>query len=164
LVKDLSADRADSLSAVNTIVGTPHYIAPEVLLGGDNADERSDIYALGVLGYYLLTGSFPFDGRSHIEICSEHLTAAPRPLREIESSVPTDLEQLLLGCLSKDPTQRPPSASALRERLGECEDADAWSERDATSWWQHIGKALVADKTPSPRGATSDLLSIVVER
>ena len=136
LVKEV--DQADDLSvtAVGSITGTPLYVSPEGIKSPDQADGRSDLYCLGAVGYYLLTGDHVFRGESPLEVFSHHLTTAPEPpSSRIDRQISKDLEELILTCLEKDREQRPLDARAMRETLAACADAGTWSEEDARRWW-----------------------------
>jgi len=118
------------------VVGTPAYLSPEAFASPDGVDARSDLYAVGVLGYLLLCGSLPFGGNSLAELCGQHVMTAPQPPSErLGRSVPADLEALVLRCLAKEPDERPPSAGALKSELAACADAAGWTEADARAWW-----------------------------
>ncbi len=118
LVKDLGVPRDEGLSHANAIMGTPHYMAPEMVLSPDDVDARADLYALGGLAYFLLTGQPPFEGNNIVEICSQHLHVAPvAPSRLLGCAVDADLEALVMACLAKSRSQRPDSADAIRGAL-----------------------------------------------
>jgi len=145
LVKDVGAaasgrvSNAPALTMADAITGTPLYIAPEALSAPEAMDARADLYALGAVGYWLLTGTHVFDGRSMVEVCAHHLHSVPDPpsLR-LDAPVAADLEALLLACLAKKPEDRPASAHVLRERLRACTDAGRWTNARAAQWWaQH---------------------------
>jgi serine/threonine-protein kinase len=100
------------------IIGTPLYLSPEALTDPENLDARADLYALGALGYFLLTGLPPFTGRTLIEVCGHHLHSDPvPPSRRVARSIPGELEAMILKCLAKSPDQRPRSAAALQLAL-----------------------------------------------
>lgn len=137
----------------DVLIGTPFYMAPETIREPGQASAQSDLYALGAVGYYLLTGLHVFEGASAVDICSSHLHDAPVPPSErIGAAVPADLELLILQCLAKDPGDRPQSAEALSEALAGCADAGGWSDADARSWWREyasgFGTADEASDTP----------------
>lgn len=136
LAKDVEADADVELSNVSTIIGTPLYISPEAIVDAASVDERSDLYSLGAVGYFLLTGKPVFSGSSAIEVCGRHLHAAPAPpSRERPGQVPPDLDALVLACLAKKKEERPASARALRSALLACE-IEPWTEEQARAWWQ----------------------------
>jgi len=104
-------------AASTAIAGTPHYMAPESITDPENVDARVDIYAVGAVGYYLLTGTTVFDGNNLVEICSHHLHSTPEPAsRRVRMCRPI-LEKLLLQCLEKARDRRPESAGALLKLL-----------------------------------------------
>lgn len=138
LVKDVSG-AADGGSVVDAdvITGTPQYMSPEAIKSRDGLDARSDLYALGAVGYYLLTGEPVFTAATIVEICAAHLHQTPDPPSErLGAPVAEDLSQVLLACLAKSPGDRPVNARELRERLERCVDAHAWSEAQAQRWWE----------------------------
>jgi tRNA A-37 threonylcarbamoyl transferase component Bud32 len=123
------------LSADNDVSGTPGFIAPEVVLG-TATDHRVDIYALGCVAYWLVTGKLVFEGPSAIKVMSDHLHTAPTPAsHRAPSPIPAELDTLILECLDKSPSSRPASARLLRERL-EAIPLDApWTREHAKTWW-----------------------------
>ncbi|MDB4977247.1 MAG: serine/threonine kinase [Myxococcaceae bacterium] len=143
LVKEIAQPPADmSLSAVDMIVGTPLYMSPEAIARPATLDGRGDLYALGCVGYFLLTGTPPFQGQTVVEICSLHLHAAPElPSRRLGRPVLPALEALLMRCLEKSPAARPESALALSTLLLELE-VQPWTRSHAASWW-HENQAKV---------------------
>jgi serine/threonine-protein kinase len=142
LVKDVGvqarggAESEPALTMANTITGTPLYIAPETVLAPETVDARADLYALGAVGYWLLTGTHVFGGKSILEVCSHHLHSVPdRPSTRLGAPVSSDLETLLLDCLAKRPDDRPASAHVLRDRLRACAAAGRWTNARAAQWW-----------------------------
>jgi serine/threonine-protein kinase len=118
LIKDVSAQADLTQTDPQQIVGTPLYISPEALITPAAIDGRSDLYAVGAVGYFLLTGVPPFTGRTAIEVCGHHLHTAPVPPSDRGcAGIPSGLEALLLSCLAKSPDDRPPSAAALQRAL-----------------------------------------------
>jgi serine/threonine-protein kinase len=147
LVKDQGA--ADGLSHEGVLVGTPLYLAPEAIRS-PAADPRSDLYSLGAVAYFLLTGSHVFEGRTLIEICGHHLHTAPEaPSRRLGRPIPADVERWVLACLEKDPERRPRTAQAAAEALDRCQGAEAWSAESARAWWIAKGRAIAAARHPS---------------
>lgn len=137
LVKKVGSNNDQvTLTATNTIAGTPHYLAPESITRPDLIDARADLYALGAVGYFLLTGAPPFAGRSIVEICGQHLHSAPEPpSQRLGRPMNTGLEALLLACLAKTPENRPRDALDFAARLAECDGEQRWSPAAATAWW-----------------------------
>jgi eukaryotic-like serine/threonine-protein kinase len=133
LVKDLSNTDL-SLTQVGAICGTPETLAPEVI-NGERASPAADIYALGVVAYFMATGKPVFSGNGPLALIRHHLDTAPVPPSEVEGSVPGDLEAIILTCLSKDPERRFSSVTAMREALEDCADAHIWTEDQAREWW-----------------------------
>jgi len=127
----------DHLTSEGTITGTPAYMAPEAALGGVPLDARVDIYGLGCVAYWLLTGERVFVGRTPVEVLLHHVKTPPLPPSErVGRELPEALEQLVLSCLAKDPDDRPPSAEWLADRLAECVTAEAWTPERARAWWE----------------------------
>lgn len=143
LVRELHGEDAARLSRTDAILGTPLYLAPEAITTPADVDARIDIYALGALGYYLLTAQHVFEGRTIVEICGHHLHSAPIPPSErLGTKLPEALEEVILRCLAKDRAERPPSAEALRELLRACDDVGSWTRRDARAWWEQHADAI----------------------
>ncbi len=137
LVKDLQRLSNNSLSGINTIAGTPLYLSPEILRQAGTVDGRSDLYSLGVLTFYLLTGKQLFQGESFVEIASHHLqTPPPLPSSCVPFEVPRDLEAIVLRCLEKDPARRPADARTLLRELSLCRNAGDWGPEEARAWWR----------------------------
>ena len=129
LVKDIGAP-GGAVTQVGALCGTPETIAPEVL-SGQEPDARADLYAIGIVGYYLLTARLPFDAKTAAELIGAQLHEEPRPLVD----APGDLAAVVMSCLAKDPAARPASAAEFRGALAECDDAGRWTEAAATEWW-----------------------------
>src|SRR5215213_2895653 len=111
-------DDAVKLTNEGSASGTPAFMAPEVVLGVADTDHRVDLYALGCVAYWLLTGKLVFEGKSVVEVMFHHAhTAAPRPSTRTELVIPAQLEDLTMECLEKDPARRPASAEAVSARL-----------------------------------------------
>jgi eukaryotic-like serine/threonine-protein kinase len=135
LVKELDESRDARLTREDVLAGTPNYLAPETLNAGSSPDPRSDLYALGAVAYYLLTGVPVFEGRP-IQVIQSHLQASPQtPSVRLGRPLPAKLERLVLECLEKDPNLRPESAKALMDRLAACDDVEPWSADEARRWW-----------------------------
>jgi serine/threonine protein kinase len=123
------------LTAPNTVTGTPAYLSPESALG-EPVDQRTDIYALGCVAYWMLTGRFVFPGDSPSQIVARHVNTAPAPpSRHSAYPVPALLEEIVLACLAKKPSARPATARELCDWLGQCE-VEPWTREDARRWWE----------------------------
>lgn len=144
-----STDDDDHLTSDGVIAGTPAYMAPEAALGERALDSRVDLYGLGCVAYWLLTGERVFVGRSPVEVLLHHVKTAPVPPSErVGTQVPKALEALVLSCLAKEPDERPPSAEWLAARLTECETGKGWTPARARAWWE----ASRVGAVPSARG------------
>jgi eukaryotic-like serine/threonine-protein kinase len=124
----------NALTQRGTIAGTPDYMSPEQAVG-QTVDGRSDIYSVGALAWYLLTGAPPFARPSVVGILAAHLYETARPLSETHPHVPADLEAVVLRCLAKDPDDRFPDARGLEQALAACRASSGWSPKDAAAWW-----------------------------
>ncbi|UJR86955.1 serine/threonine-protein kinase [Sandaracinus amylolyticus] len=141
LVKDLARDPAGSMTHDATIRGTPLYLAPETIGTGVVAP-ASDLYSLGALTYFLITGTHVFRGHNVVEICAHHLHSEPEPpSARLGAPLPEGLEALVLQCLAKAPGERPASARALRASLRALR-IEPWSEEDAARFWTEHGGSL----------------------
>jgi len=145
---DLDGTKEQPLTQDNSVTGTPQYMAPEAITSPDSLDARADLYSLGAVGYYLLTGEHVFTGRSLIEILSHHLHTPPvPPSQRLGATLPSDLETLVMACLAKSPEARPPSARELQAALRACLDVRSWGEGDARDWFETHGQALRARRS-----------------
>jgi serine/threonine-protein kinase len=136
LVKEVSESESERLTRDDVLAGTLQYLAPETIQAPGSPDPRSDLYALGAVAYYLLTGNTVFDG-SPIQVIQSHLQTVPvPPSARLGRPLPGKLERVILDCLEKDPNSRPDSARALMERLDACDDVPPWSAEEARRWWR----------------------------
>jgi len=135
LVKSVATTSEVSLgTAVGRTPGTPAYMAPEMALG-ETVDGRADIYALGCVAYYLLSGKLVFDAENTFQMVAKHLHHDPVPPSvRGEIAIPDQLEQLVLSCLAKNPDARPRSAADLSQALA-CINVEPWTEVQAKEWW-----------------------------
>jgi serine/threonine-protein kinase len=135
LVKDVKGEETQ-LTREGVLAGTPQYLAPETIQDGMSSDPRSDLYALGAVSYYLLTGTPVFEGR-FIDLIQDHLQRSPeRPSTRLGRFLPAKLERVVLDCLEKNPARRPENAQELLRRLDACDDVEPWSPEDARKWWR----------------------------
>jgi eukaryotic-like serine/threonine-protein kinase len=131
--------------AAGRIAGTPAFMAPEVVLGVAETDHRVDLYALGCVAYWLLTGKLVFEGKSVVETMFHHAhTPPPRLSTRSEQPIPVPLEDLVVECLEKDPARRPASAEAVSTRLDAVALESAWRVERAERWWA-MHRPLPAD-------------------
>ncbi len=139
------------LTAPELLSGTPAYMAPE-MASGEAVDSRADLYALGCVGYFLLTGALVFEGENAMQLVLKHIQAEPvPPSRRLGRPVPEGLEGLILSCLAKAPAARPAGAAALEDALT-LAGADTWTQRDARQWWEttFTPKPLADLRIPPP--------------
>jgi serine/threonine-protein kinase len=123
------------LTQEGAIAGSPLYMAPERFLEDDEPDARADIYSLGAVGYYLLAGQPPFRGDTPVKVMIAHAREPVVPLRQLDPSLPEDLEQVILRCLAKAPEDRYQTVGELERALAQCECADGWTQEMAAHWW-----------------------------
>jgi serine/threonine-protein kinase len=140
LVKLDSARVADknaiNLSGEDSWSGTPGYMAPEVVLGAADTDHRVDLYALGCVTYFLLTGMLVFEGESAMQVMLQHAQAQPkRPSQRTDRPIPAALEDLVMQCLEKEPARRPASAEVVGARLDSVPLTAEWTAERAEEWW-----------------------------
>jgi eukaryotic-like serine/threonine-protein kinase len=126
-----------SITVTGMVLGTPAFLAPELVSGDGPFDGRADIYALGCVAFWLLTGRPPFDAGDAMSMLMHHSNTAPLPPSTMsEESIPADVDALVLECLSKAPSLRPANADVLWERLNKLSVADRWEPRHARVWWE----------------------------
>jgi serine/threonine protein kinase len=143
LLKENVREGSPALSRGTPLLGTPLYISPEAILTGI-VDSRADLYSLGAVAYFLLTGRTVFEGQNLVDVCAQHLTRPPiPPSQRTSATVPASLEALLLRCLEKKPDDRPPTAAALLSELRLIEaEIGSFGEELARRWWRERGQAL----------------------
>jgi eukaryotic-like serine/threonine-protein kinase len=125
------------LTAHNTTTGTPAFMAPEIILGQSDVDRRADVYALGCVAYYLLTGQLVFDADTPMKMFLQHVQTPPTPpSQRTELHIPPDLDALVMACLEKDPNRRPQDAERLFEMACQCCAIDVWDNAMARGWWE----------------------------
>ena len=136
LVKGQSASLPDTeLTATGVAAGTPAYMAPEMAMG-NKVDGRADLYALGCVAYWMLTGQAVFEGESSIATILKHVRDAPvPPSRRTEIYIPPDLEAIIMSCLEKDPAARPATAAELSQQLCSVRFGRLWTTERAREWW-----------------------------
>jgi eukaryotic-like serine/threonine-protein kinase len=152
LVKEITAEKGESM-----ILGTPAYVAPEAVTDPANIGPGADIYQLGLVGYFLLTGHRVFHGKTAVDVCVQHVTAQPKPPTSHGVKMPAELERIIMQCLAKQPAERPASAAALANLLAAVPLAGDWSEDEAARWW------IEFRKLDRPSAASADTLTITVD-
>jgi serine/threonine-protein kinase len=139
------------LTQADYLLGTPTYMAPEQLCG-EEVDARTDIYGVGGVAVYLLTGRPPYECSTVAELLAAHLSAPPVRVRERDARIPQALESVVLRCLAKAPAERFQSADALLAALGACERAGdpelSWDNDKAARFWQEVRGEETADSDP----------------
>ena len=152
-----------ALTVEGIAVGTPAFIAPEMAEAAPNVDGRADIYSLGCVAYWLLTGRLVFTG-SPMQVMMDHIRKRPEPPSgRTELAVPPDLERVIMRCLEKDRRDRPRTVGDLADALAACESAGLWTPERAREWWEtnapvSLIKASAAERVmggPTPAGKVS---------
>ncbi len=136
-------------------VGTPSFMSPEAIRDPNRSDPRSDIYAIGALGYFLLTAHNVFEGDNLVDLYARHLKERPaQPSSRTDNKITPELEQILLKCLEKDPANRPPHVVRLREQFATSPAAADWSPVARSSWWnqyhREAGNEEASRRHPTP--------------
>jgi DNA-binding NtrC family response regulator len=130
----------DAITVSGAILGTPAFLAPEIVSGRESFDARADLYALGCVAYWLLTGHPPFEGKDALAVLMHHASTPPAPPSSRRpGAVSVAMDALVLECLAKDPGSRPSNADVLRERLEQLPLATPWDQRRAREWWNEHG-------------------------
>ena len=136
LAKCVRGEDESRITMDGMTTGTPGYIAPEVALGEPNIDGRADVYALGCVAYFLLTGSLVFEDPNPMSMALKHVQTPPDPpSQRTELPIPPDLEAIVMRCLAKLPADRPSSAGELNQLLTACV-TPIWTEAEAQAWWE----------------------------
>ena len=154
LVKALHLGTTGGVVA-NAVVGTPHFMPPEAVEKPESVDLRSDLYSLGAVGYWLVTGKTLFDDDTIDGLLARQVRESPVfPAERLGKPLSADLAELIMQCLSKSPERRPPSAEALEQALAHCASAGTWTTQDAEQWWriklsavETLPAAMMAEKT-----------------
>ena len=138
-----------ALSHPGAVLGTPAYLAPEAVSSKTPPDGRADLYALGAVAYWLLTGRRVFEGATMLAVLASHLHDRPVPPAEVRADVDPALSDLVLCCLAKAPSARPASADALAEELRALALAEAATPARASAWWDANCPERRAPSAPS---------------
>jgi serine/threonine-protein kinase len=136
LVKEIAGDGGESQQV---ILGTPAYVAPEAITDPKSVGPACDLYALGAVGYFLLTGRRVFEAKTSVEMCIQHVTATPQPPSKVASiHVAPELEAIIMRCLQKQPAERFGSAAEMAEALRALPATKDWDLPDARAWWKEF--------------------------
>ena len=141
---------ADKLTLVGSVVGSPPFMSPEQATGREDLDARSDIYCLGGVAYFLLTGQAPFVRDTPMQMLLAHAYEEPKPPTDLRPDLPRDLEEVILRCLKKKPEERFADADTLEKALAACVDAGEWTEEAAAAWWREAR----FEEAPAPPAPT----------
>ncbi len=168
LVKNaqVPAEQGRPLTVAGVIAGTPGYMAPEMGLGNPDVDWRADIYALGCVGYWLLTGKPVFDvGSSPIQALMDHIQKQPpAPSDRTAARIPAALDFILLQCLSKDPHERPQTMQDLAESLARVSLDEPWTQERARRWWLDNGGKAAPEELATVAPAQDLAIAAPAER
>jgi eukaryotic-like serine/threonine-protein kinase len=136
-LRERGGETESLLTLDHTTTGTPAYMAPEIILGDSGVDSRADVYALGCVVYYLLTGQLVFEAETPMKMLMQHVHAQPvPPSQRTELPIPRELDELVLACLQKDPNMRPQSAEELLRMSEDCRVCESWNHATAKRWWE----------------------------
>jgi serine/threonine-protein kinase len=139
------------------VAGTPAFMAPESALNANGADARADLYAVGAVGYWMLTGKLVFEGLTGYSTLLEHLRTTPvPPSRRTETPIPEELEQIIMSCLEKDPYKRPQTAAELAASLKDVILAAPWTPQRAENWWRAYRPTAQRSETSELPGLTGE--------
>jgi hypothetical protein len=130
---------ASRLTQAGSLLGTPYFMSPEQVTG-EEIDQRSDLFSLGAVAYFLLTGKLPFEGKNPLAVMYARLKEAVPPPTVHCPELPPDLERIVLQCLAVEKGNRFPTAKALQQALAACRCAGEWDEERAQGWWEQSGQ------------------------
>jgi serine/threonine-protein kinase len=153
----------DTLTTINqSTTGTPAYMAPEAIIGEGDVDRRADVYALGCVAYFLLTGELVFQADTSMKMLMQHVQAEPiPPSQRTELHVPRELDDLVMACLQKDPKKRPQNAGELFRMVCHCRAHDDWTPDHAEQWWKaHLPELTGPLEVSTSRQPTAGAVSV----
>ena len=158
LVKAVDSKSDVTKTWTEAVKGTPPFMSPEQILEPANIDARADLYSLGAVAYYMLTGHFVFDATDAVQILAMHLSATPEPLSAYPGCrIDPELESLIMQCLEKNRDDRPDSGVEISDRLRAL-PIQRWTQRDAELWWDTVGMRLMAHKAHDPQVGTLETI------
>lgn len=156
LVKAVDDQRQAGLTQQSSLTGTPLYMSPEAIQMPRTVDARSDLYAVGAVGYFLLTGQPVFDADNIVDLCQKHVAASPIPPSErTPTTIPAQLESAILACLDKSRAKRPQTARDLALLIARCSEATQWSIEDADAWWGRHERGQERDTRSNPKATSA---------
>jgi predicted Ser/Thr protein kinase len=154
LVKAVDDQQQKGMTHQASLTGTPLYMSPEAIQLPNSVDGRSDLYAVGAMGYFLLTGKPVFEADSIVDLCQKHVATPPIPPSErVEISIPPELESAILACLEKSRAKRPQTARDLAALISRCAEATAWSIEDSDAWWGRHERGVATGIVSAPATA-----------
>jgi serine/threonine protein kinase len=152
LVKAL--DEAKQTRQTGGMSGTPLYMSPEAIQTPDLVDARSDLYAVGAIGYFLLTGQPVFHAATFVELCQQHIVGVPEsPSQRLGRAISPELESALMACLEKTRAKRPQTARDLANMLDRAPSSRSWSQEDSEAWWGRHERSRAAAAANADRPA-----------
>jgi len=158
LAKEIDRGDNKAQDTTHTILGTPAYIAPEQVTDPASIGPAADLYAVGCVGYFLLTGRRVFEAKTTVEMCIQHVTATPKPPSQMTTKrIPPELEDIVLRCLAKAPRDRPATAGELAKLLREVPSNGEWNETVAAKWWSDFRQM------PKQAASSAPTLTITVD-
>jgi serine/threonine-protein kinase len=144
------ADDAVRLTREGALSGSPAFMSPEQALGREQLDARTDIYNVGAVAYYLITGKLPFERDTALQMLHAHAYEPFVGIDEFKAAVPAELQRIIQRCLEKDPNHRYPDALTLDMALATCESASPWTPEKAEAWWRQHGDNTQPGDAPGP--------------
>ena len=154
LVKAVDEESSAEASSAGGLTGTPLYMSPEAIQSPLTVDGRSDLYGVGAVAYFLLTGQSVFDAGSIIELCQKHVDETPvSPSKRMQSSISDELEYAVLSCLEKSRAKRPQTARDLANLLEKCPEAQGWTLDEAEAWWSRHSRAQPSEDSAAQETA-----------
>jgi len=142
LAKAFESQGDVGLTGENSLTGTPLYMSPEAVISPQKVGPPSDLYAVGAVAYYLLTGTPVFAGEQAMEVCMKHVQEPVEPVSvRLGRAVSPEMEAVLMACLEKSPDRRPASAAELEDRFQRIADASDWNREQAVAWWKNLGQS-----------------------
>jgi serine/threonine-protein kinase len=155
LVKPMKDEGSPVLTREGAVTGSPLYMAPEQVMRIHEPDARTDIYSMGGIAYFLLSGQPPFVSSDSMTVMVAHARDPVVPPSRIRADIPADLEKVVLQCLEKNPDRRYQNAEGLARALSACQAASSWTAELAAAWWQASEPQVCEgeDHASSPRPA-----------